>query len=219
MKTYNDLMPLLKPYEQQLLQVISYADAFGEQQCVIIFDKEPESFISAFAPIRKHLRHKKLPLPLIIDKDFVQSSLDSYPLEFLDMSSQYHNLFNREDVLAGLHFDKEDVRLQTERELKSKLLLTRMAVLDNPAHNRHISNVVHQSIRAIIPALKGILFLSGKGIPNNLPELSQSVAQTTGIDLGLLEVLINRKKLTLDELSSYLNLLRKLLATVDRKSD
>lgn len=215
MKTFNQLMPLLKPWEANLLQVVTYADALGEQQCVMIFDKEPENFIPGFAPIRRHLRLKRLPMPLIIDKSFVSNSLDSYPLEFLNISSQYHNLFNREDILANLHFERSDVRLQTERELKSKLLLTRMAALENPGNARYLSLVIRQSISAIVPALKGILFLYGKGIPGNIAELCSSVSGTTNINLSLMQELVYSKRVTLDNLKAYLSILEQLLAIVE----
>ena len=59
--------------------------------------------------------------PLFIARGYIQQSLDTFPLEFLNISSSYQLVFG-DDILENIEFKAEDVRTQCERELKGKLL-------------------------------------------------------------------------------------------------
>jgi hypothetical protein len=58
--------------------------------------------------------------PLFLTRSDLSSSLDSYPIEFLNMKNRYRLVYG-EDVLQKLSFNPLAVRLQIERELKGKL--------------------------------------------------------------------------------------------------
>jgi len=59
-----------------------------------------------------------------LTKADIDSSLDTFPIEFLNIKRNYTVVFG-EDILEGLAFEKEFIRMQCERELKGKLLLLR----------------------------------------------------------------------------------------------
>ncbi|HNX36919.1 MAG TPA: hypothetical protein PKI15_01045 [Candidatus Cloacimonadota bacterium] len=215
MKTFNDIMQYLKPFEDKLIQVASYSDVLGSQKCVIIFEAIPQNYLELFKPLSRHLRLKRMPLPLVIDRMFIKTSLDSYPLEFIDMGSLYHNHFCREDIISSMSYEPNDVRLQIERELKSKMLHTRMAALQSSGHKAIITRILKQSILAIMPALKGYLFLTGRGIPNELSEILTAMESATMLKLGLLNDLIQKKRSEEADVYAYLELLDKLQNLVD----
>lgn len=216
MKTYNEIMPLLKDCEANLLQVASFTNARAESECVIIFDTDPPDLKARMRALRRHLALKRLPMPLVVTKEFVLSALDSYPLEFLNISTQYRNIFCKQDLLAELKFEKADTRLQIERELKSKWLLTRMAVLERSHGSRRLSRLLRLSVNSIFPALKGISFLAGRGVPAGMNEIISNAAQITGLDLSFIVRLSKSKQCTQDDVNSYLNLLHQLDLALDK---
>ena len=118
---------------------------------------------------------------------FIVSSLDSYPLEFINIiSSDKENLMCMEDLLSNLQFGKADVRLQMQREFKSKWLLTRQSTLEAAGRSRHLRETLRMSVRAIIPAIKGFFFLAGHPYPHTLDQLLDQAELITGIDLKIL---------------------------------
>ena len=63
----------------------------------------------------------KIAAPLIMTQDYIQNSLDSFPLEFLEIQQHHLCLFGQ-DSFAELSFYQPHLRLQCERELKSMLI-------------------------------------------------------------------------------------------------
>lgn len=218
MKTYNDIMKVLKPLEQELLQVATYLEPDGSQNCVIIMDNDPTRFVETLKPLSSFARGKRLPYPLIIDRSFLMSSRDSYPLELLNFSHQYTNLYSREDLLKVLSFDKQDMRLQMERELKSKLLLTRMAILEGRKSEGELNRIIRRSILAICPVLKGFLYLSGAGIPSSFDNLLTNCQQILSLNLAILKACLEEKRSTLNTAVDYLALINALLIKLDEIS-
>jgi len=91
-------------------------------------------------------------------KAFIDSSLDCYPVEFLNMKRCYVLVFG-EDVLGGLAFDKSALRLQVERELKGKLLLLRTRYLETEGKGRRVEDLIKESVTAFIAVFNALLYL------------------------------------------------------------
>lgn len=218
MKNFNDIMTALTACKSYLLQVASYTNAMGEQECVIIFDTDPEDLMNKMKDLRRFVIRRRLPMPLVVNCEFTLSALDSFPIEFLNISTQYQNLFCKQDILAEFKYDKHDMRLQVERELKSKWLLTRMAIIDMPAGSRRLSRLLRMSVSSIFPALKGISYLAGKGVPSALPEIIQNASQITGVDLGIISQLSQSKQSNQEEVNLYLSTLHQLDLALDKIS-
>ena len=69
-------------------------------------------------------RKQRVAVPLFLTRDFIESSLDTFPLEIFNIRAAYKVIYGN-DVLSGLTIKEDDLRLQCERELKAKLLLLR----------------------------------------------------------------------------------------------
>ncbi len=177
-KNHDGLLPVLDPLRGMILQLALHTSYSGITRAILILDEEPSDLFGALQPLVKFIKGRRLPEPLIVNRAFVMDSLDSFPLEFLDIQSSYENLFQVEDLLAGLCFAAADLRLQMERELKSKWLLTRQAVLENPWKSERVTQVMRVSREAIHPVLKGFFALVGQKAPL---VLNDAVIQAAGI--------------------------------------
>ncbi|MDP2173348.1 MAG: hypothetical protein Q8J62_06205 [Candidatus Cloacimonadaceae bacterium] len=207
---YENIMNPLSALESQLLQVPVRKGYDGIEHAVLIFEEDPQNFFEALAPVVRFIQKNRLGEPLIINRLFIETSLDSYPLEFIDICSSYRNLFAKKDMLADLRFAKMDVRLQMERELKGNWLLTRQAVLEHPKRIRRIKEVINMSRFALYPVVKGFFALTDKTVPKDLESAIAPAAQICGIDLEFLRARVK----DLQDVYAYLRMLENLMIRV-----
>lgn len=214
-KDFANVMDSLAAIKTHLVQVAAYGSP--EPRCVIILDREPPHLLDGLSPLRDYCIKRKLVFPLVITTTFVEKSLDSFPLEFLDIiSGAYENLFCTDDILEKLKFERSDLLLQMERELKSKWLLTRLSVLEGSRKPRDIAGVMHQSIRAILPVLKGFCYVHDRPVPSTLPELLAQATSITGVELKFLSQWLQQDKADTFTIKSYVELLQSLIAFLEK---
>ncbi len=207
---YNGLLKSLEPVSDLLIQVYIHEDLIGQQKAVVILDKDPDK-LQDLVPMAKYVHKNKLAMPLVINRRFIKYSLDSYPLEFIDiMSSQSINLLLKEDMLSELKIRQSDVRLQMEREFKSKWLLTRQMLLDGNLSSRKLKETLPLSISALIPAIKGFFFLAKQPYPQTTQALFEQAALISKIDLNSLERWLGQSHYEIADAERYLRILNKL---------
>lgn len=170
-------------YAEKLLQLALYNLESPTGNLIIVVDKtEAKTILEKAVLFKRHL--KKLPLPLIVDLDYLKTSLDSFPLEFLNLTP-YENIFvKKDDVLKTLKFDKNDVRLQMEREIKGKWVLVRSALLNNYDNKQALHELTFAAMNSIIPILKGLLFLEGKNFGSDTNEIIKVADDLTSFSLA-----------------------------------
>lgn len=212
MKTarYDDLMSTLRELKDNLLQVAVYTGYDKAERAVLIFEDDPPAFFEALQPLVRLIRKRRLPEPLIVNRVFVESSLDSYPLEFLNMLTSYRNLLANTDILKGLSFAKADLRLQMERELKSKWLLTRQALLENPFKLPLVRDVILRSRTALHPVLKGFFALVDEPVPKELDHAVEGAERISGCELSHFGYPITG----IQDATRYINMLERLMTRV-----
>ncbi len=209
---WKQITEACRDFDSHLLQIAVYDLHTPLEKCVIVLDSDPQPFFEKLAPVSLFCKKHKLPLPLIITRDFIRYSLDSYPLEFINIASDYINVFDKEDLLKALVYDMRDVRLQMEREFKSKWLHTRLAILENAQNPKAVHAVIHRSLDAILPILKGLFFLNNKDLPKVPEEIFQLSNEMTDFDITILKRVdeVNAKELNPAMISEYLDVLEKL---------
>jgi hypothetical protein len=129
-------------------------------------------------------RKRSVAVPLFMTRPFVRASLDAYPIEFLSMRRQYVVVFG-EDVLAELDFTPSHIRLQLERELRSKLLHLRSGYLVTEGNTRKIRELITASLTAFVSLLGAMLHLRNAEIPPGKREVIAAAGKTLGIDSDL----------------------------------
>ncbi len=213
---YTGLLKSLDSVSEHLIQVYVYQELTGQYMATVILDHDPDGWLGELAPMATYVRKHKLPLPLIINRQFIQFSLDSYPLEFINISSsQSVNLLLKEDLLSELDIIPADVRLQMEREFKSKWLHTRQMLLEGKLSTRNLRETLHLSIRSLIPALKGFFFLVKQPYPQTLKDLFAQAALISEIDLNALERWLGQSHFELADAERYLAILGKLMKLME----
>jgi predicted nucleotidyltransferase len=141
---------------------------------VILDEAEMDGLERTFAVV-KRWKKRRVATPLFMTKAYIASSLDVYPVEFLNMKER-HRLVYGEDVLDGLAFDTEHVRLQLERELKGKILHLRQHYVETEGRTRAVRELIGISMTAMLSLFLALLFLKRRPIPSGRREVVRDVS-------------------------------------------
>jgi hypothetical protein len=97
-------------------------------QSVLVLDRLDLRFVRELGGQGPSLGRMGIQAPLLMTPEYIQASLDVFPIELLDIQRRHITLLGA-DHFAPLTFEKRDVRLQLERELKRELLQMRQGIL------------------------------------------------------------------------------------------
>lgn len=118
--------------------------------------------------------------PLLLTPQQIRSSLDVYPLEFLEMKARHHCLHG-ENPLTDLAFTPAAVRQQCERELIGKLITLREGFIEHGSNTKALESLLLRAFRALRPVLRGLVWLNRQSLPPTTPELFSLVEGSFGI--------------------------------------
>jgi len=176
-------------FGNDLVSVILYGSAAGDDYrpgksdinfLVALSEKGIDNLESGIEMISKW-RKRMVAVPLVMTKSFINSSLDSYPIEFLNIKRTYVTVFG-EDVLKELSFKPDLLRLQCERELKGKTLHLREGLLRTEGKEKKIRELIKMSFTAFISIFNALLYLKGIKMPGERREIIRSVAGEFGVN-------------------------------------
>jgi predicted nucleotidyltransferase len=168
-------------------------------------------------------RERAVAVPLALTRDYLHASLDSFPIEFLNMKRNHRVVFG-EDVLANLEISPQNLRLQLERELKGKLLHLREGLLNMGHDRKALQEWLERTIPIFAALFETFLFLKGESIPTTWKEVFQKVVQVANWDGSFVESLFRLQQQTSrlyrEELwkllEDYIAQIEKLTVCVDR---
>ena len=136
---------------------------------------------------------RSIPVPLFLTRGYIESSLDTFPLEFFNIQSAYQIIYG-EDILRDLAIKKDNLRHQCERELKAKLLLLRESFLQAHGEARQLKELINQSLPAFISIFKALLYLKGEEIPEKNEDVITATSTCFDLDRALFQVLWHIKR-------------------------
>ena len=134
-------------------------------------------------------RKKKVGTPLFLTKDYIDFSLDTFPIEFLNIKLN-RQVIAGEDVLAGISFKRDFIRMEGERELKGKLLLLRQRYVETRGKQKVLEELISASLPTFIFVFKGLLYLLGKEVPETKEQTITIISQELKLDQGLFTSLL-----------------------------
>ena len=179
-------------YGDGLVSVILYGSGAGKEyrpgksdlNFLIVLSEEAIDHLDRALKAVSRWRTKGVATPLFMTRPFIASSLDSYPLEFLNMQNGYVLVYG-EDLLRDLSFEPCHLRLQCEREIMGKLLLLRERFLETGGRPRRLRDLIAESITALISIFGGLLYLKGRQIPPSRREVVEALTREFPVDAGV----------------------------------
>ena len=196
------LEELLGIYEDAILSIFDYGSVTGPDYCpktsdinvaVVLKNISLGKIKKALKPVKAGLK-RRITAPLFLTPSYIKGSLDSFPMEFIDMKDTRLVLYG-EDTFAGLEINTEDLRRECECQLKGKLLMIRQAYLEQALTRKGLERLIKASFRALMPVFRNVLRIKGE---NNPPLEKAEIIARLGEEFGLettsfLEVLKDKK--------------------------
>ncbi len=216
-------------FKDDLVSVILHGQAAREEfsrdakiSFLVVLDDNTPSEIGRCSKFLKRWRRRNIAVPLFLTKQYIQQSLDTFPLEFMNMASAYEVLHG-DDVLADLDLDPVDVRNQCEREIKGKLLHLRSEYLNLRGDTKGIMELVDRSLATFRLLFSGVLFLKKIDSPMKTSDMIDAVIEEYGLDSALFKKLtaVANGEIKIDELEAdklfdlYVDELDKLSDEID----
>ncbi len=121
--------------------------------------------------------------PLMMTPAYIKASLDTFPLEMLDIH-QRHITLAGEDYFAELAFDDAHMRLQCEREFKRLLIQLRQGLLAAAGRNDVLAEIGTAIGGDLLRALRGLLWLNAEKTPQPRDAVIQAAERLTGGELA-----------------------------------
>jgi hypothetical protein len=165
-------------YSAELISVILYGSATGKEfdpkrsdiNMLIVLGAMTLPMIEKSRHLQEKWMAKRFSRPLFMDKEYINNSLDSFPMEFFTMRERYI-VVHGEDVLKDLRIDNRHLRLQAERELKGKwlhLLQEWPAVQKRP---KLLNRLIQVSMSDFSVIFRALLHLKSLPVPRDRREL------------------------------------------------
>lgn len=125
---------------------------------VLVLSKQTLGALNAVASLARPMSKKKISPPLLMTPSYIERSSDVFCVEFLDFQLTHQTIFG-EDPFVSLTFEKKDVRLQCERELKATLIRLRQGYIAAAANRRLVRDILISTAKALSPLLRAMLWL------------------------------------------------------------
>src|SRR5882672_761734 len=129
-------------------------------------------------PVRRHPPHIE---PLLVTPSEVEQSLDTFPIEWLDIKRR-HLVIEGEDVFAALEVRNDCLRLQCEHELRAKHLRLRQAYLASDRRPRLLEDALRASASSFATLFRTLIRLRGESPPAATEQVIDRVAELFRLD-------------------------------------
>ena len=214
----------LKIFGSELVSLIVYGSAAAgsyvkgksDINLLVVLTNAGKNRLDAAFERVKYWKKRKVATPLVMTKEFIETSLDSYPIEFLNMKNS-HILVYGENVLANIAFKPEDLRLQIEREIKGKIILLTQGYLETEGSARQLRQLIRNSFTAFVSIFNALLFLKQGKAPQARRETIKEACNLFSLDATVFELCSDIKE-GKDKLANkeIINIFKKYLREVEK---
>ena len=160
---------------------------------VVVLGKMDLKFLEFLAPLGKKYGRKRIAAPLIMTPEYIDKSLDVFPIEFFNITQLHLTVFG-EDVFQALDISKSDLRRQCEQELKVKLIGLRQEYISAAGDQKILARGFSESFAGYMPLFKSIILLLGKEPPRNNADILSMLEEVSGIRTEVFKIVLNLKK-------------------------
>ncbi len=163
------------------------------------------------------------PMPTFFTADEFRASLDVFPIEFRHMKQAY-KVLHGEDLLAGADISKTNLRLETESELRGKLLRLRSLSIPAGESAQGLTRLMTESVVSFVRFTRPMLELVGEEAPlgrlATVKRIGERFQIDTDVMVRVLQLRDEPKELmeieAQDLFSSYLKCLAQIVEAVDK---
>lgn len=137
---------------------------------VVVLQAVDLEFLKRLAKEGAKMGKARIHAPLIMTPDYIKASVDTFPLELIEVQQRHLCLFGP-DYFTTLTFEDPHIRHQCERELKTILIGMRQALLASGGREKMLAEVERGVADQLMRTLRGLLWLHGQKAPTPAPQV------------------------------------------------
>lgn len=169
-----------------------YNEKLSDINSVVVLHNMDLKFITFLAPLGKKYGKKKIAAPLVMTPKYIQDSLDAFPIEFLNFMLVHKTVYG-EDILKDIRIENPPLRLQGEREIKTKLISLRQGYISSLGRKERLAALLVRSITGSMALFRAIITLLGKEPPVSRAAVVKTFGAATGMETEIFEKLLMLK--------------------------
>jgi hypothetical protein len=162
-----------------------FRESTSDVNSLIVLNDLHFEFFKFLAPLGKKFKSKGIAAPLVMTPSYIQDSLDVFPMEFLELRL-IHKTALGPDIVQNLEIDPVLLRLQCEREIKTRLIGLWNGYISSTGETDMIAQLLYRSIKGCMPLFRSIVFLLGKLPPIKKMDVIGAISENIGIDKDVL---------------------------------
>ena len=182
-----------------------YDPKMSDVNSIFVLKEMNLKFLEFLAPMGKKYGKHKVAAPLIMTPDYISTSLDVFPVEFMNFKLIHETVFG-DDILRDIEINMADLRHQCERELKVKLIWLRQGYISSAGNRKTLTEGFVNSISGYVPLFRGIIRLLGTEPPVRQMDVISALSEAAGLDTGAFARVLREKhqkgRLSIDELNT-----------------
>lgn len=234
----DDLQQLSTKMQQafgsRLVSVILYGsgasesndDSFSDLNVLAVLKQLTPRELEDGEPVVRWWRGLNHPPPLFLSEEETSHSTDSFPIEFRDMQDRRKVLYGL-DVIADLHIDTSNYRVQVEHDLRSKMIRLRQHAAHVLSEPEKLLTLCLNSVSTFCVLGRHALLVAGYTVPPERRTVIAKLADVLRADMSPLLKLVElrgqkenqpaiSRKDAKDLFAGYLECVRKMVEFVDR---
>lgn len=191
----------LELHPQQITSITLVGSALGQDfvpkksdiNSVFVLAKMDFTVIQTLAQLGKKHRKHAVAAPVLMTPDYIQSSTDVFPVEFLSFKVLHHTVLG-EDPFSALELKRADLRHQCERDLKAKLIGLRQGYLATLGDARYLLQQMQGLLPAMIPVFRAFLLLQAQEPQPGFSATIEQLERTMELDLSVFRDLLAMRR-------------------------
>lgn len=173
-----------------------FAEKYSNVNVLVVLSDTGLTNLSKASTIVSSSKFKMIK-PVFFTEEYIKSSLDVFPIEFLDIKENYSVLCGK-DVIRALTVDIKNLRFQCEQELKSKLINIKKNYL-LIKNKKDLESLLFKTFTSTIHIMRNLLRLKGQQPPYIKERVLSAAEKTFGVDTTILSKILwaKNKKMAL----------------------
>lgn len=131
---------------------------------IIVLKEFDFGFMRDLGSIGRRHKGNRIAAPLLMTHGFIRGSLDVFPVEFHEFKTIHKAVYGA-DSFGNLPVERSHLRLQCEREIKTRLVALRQGYVSSLGEKDLLTEALSRSITGCFPLFRGILSVLGKDPP------------------------------------------------------
>jgi len=159
----------------------------------MVFDKVDMTLLKALTPVFNRNFKKLRARPVVVDSEFIDSSTDVFPMEFLEWKEGSVAVYG-DNPLDSAEISQQNLRLEIEENLRGKRLRLIQSYFEIGGGPAQFRRFLDGTLPNFTTVFRNILRLTGTAPERDPDALMKAVEDKTGVKLDAFRRLLNCKR-------------------------